>query len=242
MLSPLWLLLIAATRLWQVPSNTPIREAEKKLTQPPLRSVNGYSYDYFVVNDPQNLQLVLNRDNIDAIKLAQINACQFAINGGFYTTNKTPLGLLKIANQIISQQVNSALLDGYIVSDEQEWLILSQEPNESYPTVLQTGPHLIIDNLAQSLQIVADEPRRRSVFIKSQNGQPILLTVYANESVFQGPYLKELPELLIKISQQEQIEFSEAINLDGGAASFFLNNKRQLNEFRTVKTLFCLVN
>ncbi|KKW11013.1 MAG: hypothetical protein UY49_C0010G0009, partial [Microgenomates group bacterium GW2011_GWC1_49_7] len=77
--------------------------------------------------------------------------------------------------------------------------------------------------------------------VAAKTGEGFLfLTVYKEDSVFEGPLLADLPKVIQKINTEENLGIVDALNLDGGSASAFDNGETSLSELTPVGSLFCV--
>jgi len=217
--------------------NSPI----DKVPTPKKIAQSNFQYAYFKVSNLNNLRLIVNSDFISSEKLIDLNNCRFAINGGFYSTEKKPLGLIIVDGQKVSGVADGRLLDGYIWQSELGGFGITRDlPDTELKTALQSGPMLVEAGKKQKLAISNDKLSRRSVLATLADGVMMMLIVYDQTSVFLGPKLQELPQVLEKISEQEKIMIIEAINLDGGSASMFKNNETSLFEYKPIGSMWCV--
>ncbi len=228
------------------PESTPIAENQKssQLTEMPSISLNDVSYRYAVyqVANKSQLHLYPNFESQEkSIKLYTDNHCQVLVNGGFYSTDHKPLGWLVSESHEISRQIISKLLDGFIWMETDGRVFAStQVPQEAAIWGLQTGPLLIFRKDPTELKIISDKKSRRLVAgIDDQNNVWFLVIVGEN-SIFQGPLLASLPQVLLAIGKKETIYFTDAINLDGGSASVFITANLQIIETSFAGSYFCL--
>lgn len=85
-----------------------------------------------------------------------------------------------------------------------------------------------------------DAHARRMIVAKTMDNAYLFLAIYSNESVFSGPTLNELPNVVATLNAKEQLGITDALNLDGGDASALYNGKTQLSELAPVGSLFCI--
>ena len=78
-----------------------------------------------------------------------------------------------------------------------------------------------------------------SVAINFQN-QVIFLIINNKEAPLQGPTLQELPGVLKEIEKDTNLNFVDALNLDGGAHSAFINETVTVTELSTIGSYFCV--
>lgn len=223
-----------------------IKEAKKpKHSEQPLSPTvifndKTYAYGYFSVYDLNSLQIINNlTKKEDSTAIIQNNRCQAAVNGGFYTAEFKPLGLLVINKKIIQEQTDSGLLNGFL-SVDLAVEIATSAPNKERNFLIQAGPILIFDQQPLTLNLTTDKFSRRIVAAVNDQSQLVLLVVYDQNSLYSGPKLIDLPPIVQKIGQQEKLKIVSAINLDGGSASMFKNEKLYLSEYKTVGEVICI--
>lgn len=194
-------------------------------TPTPAISDGSYAYQLFTASHITLLPNYTEKQTSDELG----SSCTAYINGGFYDTSNAPLGLVRIGDTVISKQIQSRLLNGF-VSDEG---INVQAGNFS----IQTGPQLIESGKPLSLKIQNDEHARRMVAAEADT--LIFLAIYNADSVFDGPLLADLPIILDEINNKENLGIVQAVNLDGGSASAFYNGTVRLSELTPVGSLLC---
>lgn len=207
-----------------------------------ISSIDGFGYGVMRIATPSSVTLIPNfREKKDSRALMQAHGCTGAVNGGFYTTSNAPLGLFRTDDHRYGEKIDSDLTDGFLWIDKEENAIIASEiPNESFRLALQTGPLLLFNKQALTLSIHNDLQARRMIAAKSADGFLLFVTVYNPNSVFDGPLLADLPEIIQKISDKERLHIADAINLDGGSASVFYHEKTSLSELTAVGSLFCI--
>jgi len=199
-----------------------------------------YQFSYFLVKDPNKLLLIPNfKAKTRASILASQNQCLFAINGGFYDTNNEPLGMFKGNGYVEPTPLLSNLLNGYLSFSETKADIASI-PHLDYKTILQSGPLLILENSSLRLNIKNDENARRTVAATTEKNEILFITFYVKDSIYNGPLLQDLPNILIEFEKISGIDIRDALNLDGGSASYFSTPSETLPELNDVGSLFCL--
>lgn len=200
-----------------------------------------YSIELFEINDITKLRLIGNfKDKKTAKQLYSDEACRFMTNGGFYSTESTPLGLFVGENYSQSKPLTSALLNGYVFITDTKSIITST-PLTSYRLAVQTGPLLIQDKTVQLLRIQNDTYERRMIAAVTQKNTLVFIMLYKKDSLYEGPLLKDVPKMLSQISTNLASPITNAINLDGGTASTFISPKTTIQELSPVGSVFCLI-
>lgn len=196
-----------------------------------------YGYVLFRVESP--IVIIQNDLQEDFLVVTKRNKCKYAVNGGFYTTENEPLGLVQINGEVLSSRITSLLFDGFLGTKDMEGYI-GREPYADAPNILQSGPVLIENGAVVPLNIQQDKLSRRSVAIVTDTHILYFVTLFSTDSRFSGPYLSDLPSVVMEIARAEGIHVDWAINLDGGSASAIKTPDKTLPEFRTVKTIICI--
>ncbi len=166
-------------------------------------------------------------------EIAKEHNCAYLVNGGFYTTTSTPVGLFKSGTVSLRGGRESALFDGYISRNQMDTpLITRMIPDENSTWALQTGPILIENGKAVPLSIKNDQPERRS----------FALITGANELIFglvEQSTLTALPQVISNWARENSVIVGDAINLDGGSAAAFRGENGVYPEIAPIGSAFC---
>jgi len=184
---------------------------------------------WFKVNDPKDLLLLSNFE--EQLTLEQIIEewdCKNISNGGFYDEDNSPIGLFISEEEVLSNATRNILFNGYFSVTKSGDVSIGTTYPDSLRIGLQTGPILIKNKIVQKLNLQNDKAARRTI------------AALDKESVFQGPLLADLPEIIEKTQDEIGIEFTDAINLDGGSASAFYTGGKKLSELTFVGSFFCV--
>lgn len=199
-----------------------------------------YDYTFFATNHPQKLKLIPNFETpIRGTDLAAKNNCEYAINGGFYTTDNKPLGAFVGNGYNRPNALKSALFNGFFAFGESK-AVITKTVDLSYTFILQSGPLLIYDNAPLPLVIQNDEHARRSVAAITNDGTILFITFYIHDSIYNGPLLSDMPAIVKQFAVDQGISIQAALNLDGGSATYFKNADIELPELSPIGSLFCL--
>jgi len=204
---------------------------------------NDKSYAYILEREifPNGISLINNTaDKKSADEITRSFSCNAGINGGFYDTENKPLGWMVIRGRELSKSRNSQLLNGYILIKGSNFSIrFSKEDAVDYG--LQTGPILFSQGRAQKLVMFRDKPARRMIIGTAGDGV-FILAIFNKEADTAGPNLADLPEILSEIGNKENMDITEAINLDGGSASALYTPQGKLSETSPVGSWWCINN
>lgn len=202
--------------------------------------MDAFKYSYILFRGGENTVIIQNTKQEDFLVLTERLACRNAINGNFYTTDYKSIGLVQINGTLVSSRIESAFFDGFLSIDTNAQGEIGLEPDYAMANILQSGPLLIKNGELPSLIIQQDKQSRRSVALTTDTQDLYFLSVFNNDSRFSGPYLEDLPEIIARIAEQENVDIVWALNLDGGSASAIKSSNILLPEFRTVKTIICI--
>ena len=207
-------------------------------------AVNGntYSVAWFEVGDTNDIEL---RNNLNERKNSQQiikdDGCKNLVNGGFYTEDYKPTGLLVTDCETITGYRSNRLFNGiFYITQTGDAGIASDYGDVQYKHAIQTGPILVNDSLERKLNIRNDEPARRVVVAVTNSGSVVFAVVFNKESHFLGPTLEDLPSVIKTLSDEFDLDIKTAINLDGGSASVFVSEDLKLQELSVVGSFFCV--
>lgn len=196
----------------------------------------------WAIIQPKDVELYSNLKEQKLSEEIKVNKnCSVLVNGGFYSEEKTHLGLFVSNFETISKPIKSALLNGFLlINSDNKVIISSKSPNITPRFGLQSGPLFMREGLPLPLAIKNDEPSRRIVAGITADDQLIFLAFYRDQADLQGPLLGQLPEIINLFEKQTGIEITNAINLDGGSHSLFISNYDLLRESAIVGSYFCV--
>ncbi len=205
--------------------------------------INGkeYMFQWIQITRPENLFLYPNfKEKYTLEEGVEKYGCNNLTSGGFYTESSSPIGLFISEAKELSDKEDSELFNGYFILTKKNEAIISRNySGESVRIGLQAGPLLIQNGFVQKLTLVNDKMARRIVVALTKEGEIYFITLYDKESVFIGPLLADLPELVSNIQNEIDVEFISALNLDGGSASAFYTQNTQLLELTPIGSFFC---
>lgn len=181
------------------------------------------------------------KERLSTQELLKQEGCQSLVSAGFYTKENEPIGLFITEGEQIKNRVESRLFDGiFSVDRNNEAKISLQTPQENVRLALQSGPVLIKDGKVLKLQIKEDKSARRVVLALNKTGEVYFLAIFNKDSVFEGPLLAELPRVVKSLEEKMDVEFLDALNLDGGSASAFYSDFLSLSELTPIGSFFCI--
>ncbi len=208
-----------------------------------INDPEGRKIAYSIVQSaPENIRLISNVASAsDSGTVREYFGCTSVVNAGFYTKERTHLGLFQSQNIIHGGRIQSTLVDGFVYTTGDNQLFISSTPPEKPGSFsLQTGPIVRYNDTLRPLRLITDEFARRVIAATSNIRTAYFIVLYDAENVFSGPLLKDVPDIIEKIATKESIQFTDAINLDGGSASVFITPDVSLSELVSAGGFFCI--
>lgn len=202
---------------------------------------NEYAYAWVQISNPENVFLFPNfKEKYTLDEGIDNYGCKNLISGGFYTETNSPIGLFISEVGKLSDEVSNKLFNGYFTLTRNGIATISRNYSGRPVRIgLQAGPILLYSGVVQELNLVRDKIARRNVIALTKEGEIYFITIYDKESVFVGPLLANLPEIINNIQNEIGAEFNSALNLDGGSASAFYTQDIQLSELTPIGSFFC---
>ena len=201
-----------------------------------------YRISWIVVGNVNNLSLIPNFEKkLTSEQAMRDYDCKNLVNGGFYSKEGLPIGLFfSQGDQMQRYGINRILNGVFYVRTDGEAGISREIKDADYKLALQSGPILLKDGQKQSLDLANDKKARRVVVGTTNEEKIVFLIVYDNDSMFVGPYLSELPDVINEFNNQTDLDLVSALNLDGGAASAFYSASVKMSEISMVGSFFCI--
>ena len=241
---------IAIAQLLSVRENS-VKQTQPSTTQQPLRSPSpvqsisvsyrGNEYVLYYSNiSNKNIAIISNfSDQKSALAISKENNCAVASNGGFYTENDKPLGLFKVDGKVVSpEKTVTSLINGYLYIDAEYNPHISRSYPDNAPSIIQSGPFYSSNSV---ISTVNDKPARRVVIAETATGAYYLLAITAKGLTTSGPLLSDIGAILFSIT--DPFKIASAVNLDGGAASYYRGSDGyELNELTHVGSVICVTD
>jgi exopolysaccharide biosynthesis protein len=201
-----------------------------------------YAYDLFVVEDAADIRLIPNfKEKKTSEMTIKEYGCSALTSAGFYSEEGEPIGLFIHDFKKLSDFEKNNTFNGFFwINYLDTPLITRTVEQEQARLAIQTGPILMENKEVINLSLKNDKRARRVVAATTGENSVVFLAVYDEQSKLRGPLLDSLPEIMEKISQTNNLNIADAINLDGGSASAFLSADDNLVESVWVGGLFCI--
>ncbi len=143
-------------------------------------------------------------------------SCLAGVNGGFFTPERRPLGLMIASGRRVNRFESSRLLSGVVYSDHRGIHIVRRAAFRDHPQIaalLQTGPYLV--EHSQAIRGLEATKSRSRTFIATDWRRNWAIGTTSPIT------LAELAEILASANPVTGWTVNRAINLDGGTSSGF---------------------
>jgi len=202
----------------------------------------SYQAQFVVVENAQAISLLPNFEEKQTSQVLLEKAqCSVLVNGGYYTSEGSPTGLFITETKQLKRYIETSLSNAvYSINDFETPRITRLTPQDPLRVALQNGPLLIENDEVLKLSLKRDEEARRVIVGVTGENETVFIIIYDANSVFMGPRLQELPEVLELFEKNSQIDLADAMNLDGGSASSFISQEISLRELSPIGSYFCI--
>jgi len=206
--------------------------------------IKGAKFKAFYLKVPYGGDIILIPNFSEKETSANIferSKCRALISGGFYNLDGSPTGLFISEGQEIKGYSRSSLANAiYSLNDFETPRITQPPPRDHLRIALQAGPLLIENSLRQKLRLARDEEARRIVLAITGENESVFIVFFSPESVYSGPKLADLADVLNEFQSKTGIILADAMNLDGGTASAFYTDEIRLPETKSVGSFLCI--
>lgn len=196
---------------------------------------------YWFKAEPENLNLIANfKNKLPANEMFEVNKCNLGVNAGFYSKQNEPLGYFVTGYETKYKFVKNKIMNGILSVNSMDTPRITRGITSDQPKIaVQTGPFLIENDKVLNASLNNDKKARRIVAVVSSNNELFFLAITSLRSSFGGPEISELGEILTIFEKKTNINIADAINLDGGSASYFNSEENVLSEISPIGALFC---
>ena len=211
---------------------------------------NYYDFNYedfdlrasFITISGNSLKLIVNyEDSKPSDDVYVENNCIGLSSAGFYDEMGEPIGYVVNKGEILNQKIESSLFNGFVTLEGSMKITKDDLDSVGKNTdIVQTGPVLLYNKKSMDIKMNNDKYARRIVAAVKDTNTSYLMAIYNKNSLFQGPLLSDLPEILEDVSIAEDLDIVHAINLDGGSASAFFTEGLKLKELKKVGSFICV--
>ena len=206
-----------------------------------LKLNSKVTVNWYLVGDEKKIFLYPNSEKLTSKEFFEKEDCSFLSSAGYYKSDFSPTGLLISEYKEVSPFVNSTLSNAvFSVNDFETPRITSMVPRDRLRLALQVGPLLKENGVKQSLKPKNNEEAKRVVLGVTGENKAVFMVFFNPNSVYQGPLLKDLPDLVNEFEKETGIILADAMNLDGGTAAAFLTSETNFPEASFVGSFFCI--
>lgn len=209
-----------------------------KISPSQAQNAGGYEIKFFKLREGVVLyDNTLRKFTMDEI--LEEKKCVKLINAGFYKKiegKNSLIGYFRNSAGILSNFEENRILNGFVNINKPS---ITTKLGESSNLSFQTGPILIFDREKKNINISFDKNSRRMIAFMDEKQNMYFAVIYKKDSVFLGPTLEELSQIVFDFGGREKIDIVNAINLDGGSASFYYDGQTKLIELNFVGSYLC---
>jgi len=205
-------------------------------------SINNFEIVYTKL-DRYNFKAIPNFGNkYTSQEIIDNSKCNVIFNGAFYMKNLEPLGLYYYDQQQYGDIKKSDIYNGIIsLNNDRIWEIIPSSTysfNKSSLFVTQSGPILVLRSKLTNVP-TNEGLGRRVVFTLDKNNNPSILVIYNRYVLNDGPNIRDLIDMIKILINEKGIDIYDAINLDGGNSSLYIDNNVSLKENTFPGSYFC---
>lgn len=199
-----------------------------------------YKVVWYPIRNNSNLHLYSNLQNsLTSEEFVKENKCRSIFNGGFYNEKDKHIGLFISDGSIISNLISSSLFNSVFSVNFSDTSTISSLTDPNSRLAVQSGPLIVRNDVLQNISLENDKKARRVLLGISDANEAIFIAIYSDNSLFLGPNLSDVPEIINIFEQQSEINLLDVINLDGGSASVYYAGNVKLEELTLVGSFFC---
>jgi len=242
-----WLLL-ATTLLLSSCSLAPDSQNNNGLNFQELKINHASVYLAEIETAKLQLQIIQNTDTHNAQNIQEIhqqNKSVFSFNGGFFSEDFHPTGLLISEGKELAPLVKADLLDGIFTIDQNNQPKLysysefkTKRPSLQLQFAIQNGPTLIDDqgNLAISNKSIKKANRTALGITKDQQ----LVVIIDRETILdidKSLTLYQFADLIKNSTELKDLGIHSVLNLDGGPSTGLIINDQYFPELDDIQNI-----
>jgi exopolysaccharide biosynthesis protein len=200
----------------------------------------NYVFNYIKVSNPDNIELYSNLDEkLASYELMDKTKCSKLVSSGFYTEEGNHIGLFISDYEVLSKSVNNQTFDGFF-SINKDSVVISRKIPPSPRLAVQSGPLLLYEGKSIKIVTKKEDEARRVIVALSESKDIWFFVIYNKDSLFLGPTMDKLPDILAELENKLDIKFTNALNLDGGTHSAFYSDGAKIQELSPIGGYFCI--
>lgn len=179
-------------------------------------------------------------EKLSTLEVNTDNSCDVITNAGFFNNERNPIGLITIEGETRSLYESNTIFNAFICyMGADNWLINTSNKDQLLcKFIFQSGPLLVYQFEDQDLSSNTSDGRRL-VFILDEKDTLYILMAYDSNDYFNGPDFSTMLKILSYLEGSQGIKIKNAINLDGGTASSYIDNNYEINELIPPGAFLC---
>ena len=211
--------------------------------------------EYYSINNFEIIHTKLDKYNFKAIPnfkktytsqdIIDNYKCDIIINGAFYMKSFEPLGLYYYDKIQLGVMTDNNIFNGIIsLNEDKVWDISKTStylPKKSNIFEIQSGPLLVFESKYTNIPTF-DNSGRRIVFVLDKFSSPSILVIYKKDLLNEGPEFKDLVDIIKILINENGVDIYDAINLDGGNSSLYIDDNISLKENAFSGSYLCFYN
>ncbi|KKR11531.1 MAG: hypothetical protein UT39_C0006G0037 [Candidatus Woesebacteria bacterium GW2011_GWA1_39_21] len=173
------------------------------------------------------------------------NQCQVLVNGGLFDEARKPLGLFYLDGKYLGKIKGSTFLNG-VVSVDVTGKIDIQKISDSgldkrKVLLMQAGPIFIYRSSYETPENLKNYGRR-IILGKTRTNEVYVIAIFKYDDFGSGPQYTQVENILEALKSKRSIDLTDAVNLDGGNASVFIDDTFSIKESTIVGSFFCFLS
>ena len=203
--------------------------------------ISGFRVAWIIVRDFEKLKLMSNlEDAKTSTELLINNNCLYLVSGGFFDQEGNHIGLFISDGVMISSSQENSLFNAYFSLSNNLKPLISKKVPASAGFAVQSGPLIYSGGKVININPDNEESARRIIVATTDRNEIVFLVFYSSLNTLSGPKLNELPGLIKNLNESTSLKIKDALNLDGGSHSAFLEQNLKLSEIAKIGSFFCI--
>lgn len=204
-----------------------------------------FGRNVIVVENVTNYKLDILENFDTNLTSGEINEkynCKLLINGAMFNKSRKPIGLFYLNGKYYEKVNRVDFMDGVVVVDKSGKIGIEKLDNYKFNTdqllAMQSGPLLLYKGSFETKDNLKNYGRRIMLGVDDKN-EVYVIAIFDRGDFNTGPQYSEIKNILNFIKERRGITLQSVINLDGGDASLFINEKFSVKETTLAGSYFC---
>lgn len=225
-----------------IPSLTPVGLVEKPESKDREIEIDGNriivtDVTGYKITEIPNFEIKETSDNI----MGKYN-CNVLINGGFYDTEYNPLGVYFLNGTMSGKIKKTSILNGILSVNSFGVFDISEidtfDFNKEYQFYMQTGPIYYLMGKPY-LNSINKNSGRRIIIAVDDNKNIYVIAMFDKNNYSMGPKYSEVSNYLYSFKEKMNLNIYNAVNLDGGNASLYIDKYYSIKESSLAGSFLC---